>query len=161
MAEEWKWAKVRFSKLASEKQGGDKTYTFRRAWFLSAKESLPQSPMWFLFIAKAFSLHSFLKSLLTSNQSLPKASWSFGVRGKMGTMGHQWKNPAGESFNRINSAADLVFGPQLIIQLLWAVLEAARGSCRQIELHQDGTEVPVSSAITATLTNRDALPIWL
>lgn len=45
----------------------------------------------FLFIAKAFSLHSFLKPLLllgTVSQGLPKAAWSFGVRGKRGAEGH-------------------------------------------------------------------------
>lgn len=87
-----------------ETQRGDETHTFRRAWFLGAKESLSQFPAWLLFIAKAFSLHSSLKSLLllgTVNQGFSKAPWSYSVRGKMGTTGHQWENLAGESFNRI------------------------------------------------------------
>lgn len=82
-----------------ETQRGDETHAFRKAWFLGAKESVSQFPIWLLFIAKAFSLHSSLKSLLllgTVNQGF--SPWSFGVRG---ITGHQWENLSGESFNRI------------------------------------------------------------
>lgn len=121
-----------------ETQWGGETHTFGRAWFLGgAKESLSQSPVWLIFIAKAFSLHSSLKSLLllgTVNQGFSKAVWSFGVRGKTGTMGHHWQNLAGGSFNRTKFYSRLCVWPPAHQS---AALSCARSSQGQLQAGQN------------------------
>lgn len=140
-----------------ETQRGDETHTFRRAWFLGgAKESLSQSPVWLIFIAKAFSLHSSLKSLLllgTVNQGVSKAVLSFGVRGKTGTTAHQWKNLAGGSFNSTKFYSRLGVWPSTHQS---APLSCA-GSSQGQNCDRKGQKwpLPVVTAVIFTLTCLD------